>query len=129
MKRAISILLVLVICLSLCACGVSKDRVRDDIIDKRWRGSIKPDSQGHEYIIRFSYASTASVHWYTWTDVGFSYSDDWEGPYTIERDRIIISDGGKDFFIYYTYRNGEINLTLKEDGKEIPLEVMPANAI
>ena len=128
MKKAISILLVLVLCFGLCACGVSKDKVKDDIIGNRWRGSIKPDTQGHEYIISFSYAGTASVHWFTWTDVGFNYSEDWEGPYTIENNRIIISDGGKDFIINYSYNGGEIKLILKEDGKEIPLEVMPDNA-
>ena len=140
MKRAISILLVLIICLSMCACGVSKDQVRDDIIDKRWYGSIDAyDGAGWiSYNVRFSYAYTATVEWTSGVDgiydvngyiPGTTSSLRWEGPYTIENNRIIVSDGGKDIIIYYTYENGEIDLTVKNDEGNVPLKIMPANAI
>ena len=126
MKKALSLILVLVMCLSLCACGGEK-KVKKELIQRPW---------SYEEMVKTTYEdgssiSTREVTEYNFSNsgtVGYYHSVDCyyiggqsniskekkNGTYTIEKDEIIISyDDGKDTILKYEYNNGELKIYQK----------------
>ena len=125
MKRILAMILALVLCLGLCACGESQpteEEVKSAIIKDCLYGTIEND-YGHDcYTINFSNNNEATVLWEQ--SAGYVMdSHTYKGTYEIKKDQIIISDGGMDFFIDYTFQNGQISMTLKVSAGDIPLIV------
>ena len=119
MKRILAMILALVLCLGLCACGESQpteEEVKDAIIQNDWIGSTV-NEEGYETKFRVTFMNNYDAKLYRkYLGSGFDYT--WEGTYEITDDQIIISDSlnDVDFFIDYTYEDGEIYLTLNDRG-------------
>ena len=132
MKRILAMILALVLCLGLCACGgseevvtkPSKEDIKDAIIHDTWVASLEEDGIVEEYTVKFlnNYEAKETSYYY-YTDSGFSLSHTREGTYEITDDQIIISDSKNkvDIFIDYTYENGEISMIYIHLDKRIPL--------
>ena len=119
MKKAISLLLVLVMCLALCACG-SKEKVKKELIQKPW------SYEEYEYdssfktleVTSYNFSNSGTVGYYHSVDCYFSFGglsniakEKKNGTYTIEKNEIIISyDDGNDTILKYEYNNGELKI-------------------
>lgn len=124
MKRVLLLILVLALCLGLCACGPSEEEVKDAIIKETWLGHGETEYSKITYLVNFSNSNWATIDCY-YSSTGTS--NYWEGTYEIRNDQIIVSDSdsGRDFFIDYTYSSGEISMTLNDGDRRVPLSVVP----
>jgi len=136
MKRALSILLALIVTLSLCACGQSEEDVKKELIKNVW-SNTEVVEETHEdywtttyYVTEYNFSNSGTVSYYYSVDLYFnswSYNDNENittekktGTYTIEDGEIIISfDDGQDVFLNYTYENEELVLTQETYDGEI----------
>ena len=107
MKRAISLLLILAFCLSLCACG----KVDTEAVDRQLQGfwvssqdGITTDSTGSAFLFRNGrFASQAAFE-------GVKL-DPKEGDYEITNKVIKLNyDNGVEGKLEYTFKNGELEI-------------------
>jgi hypothetical protein len=112
MKRIVSLLLVLVLCLGLCACGHSEEDAKKAIVQNSWIGSFGSEGQKTEFAVTFLNNNEAwiKVNYPT----GFEYT--WEGSYEVTDNQIVVSDTRNkvDIFVDYTFNGNKISLTLHD---------------
>ncbi len=116
MKKAISLILALVLCLSLCACGgsvvssekqpITQPKTMEEVLTERpWRSTFVLDGATCHKIIIFNNDGTCDFT----IDFGGSVSDYTTTNYTIEDSYIVMGGSTK---ILYTFNNGTLKLNI-----------------
>ena len=111
MKKIVALVLVLSICLALCACGVSKAKVEEDL------------QGGWEYVW---YASAVGIYCFSYLEFDdgivtytFIRGQDTEvqyGTYKIKGKKILIELEDREMELSYSYEDDELVLVNKTDG-------------
>ena len=124
MKKVLSLILVLVMCLSLCACGTNPAEVKTDLVKGKWSGYLSFTSNffGVECYGYFDFHEDGTV------DYSHMRGDDrWEpangATYQIRDGEILLTckGWGDDTIerIKYEYKNGELRLTFMDGTSEV----------
>lgn len=120
MKKAIAILLVLMICFGMCACKKTADDVRNDLVKGTWGTNQESALGTKDSFYNFSDDGTYKYEeWSTWRigkpngTTELTYSE--TGTYTIKEDTITcyyksVNGSGKSE-IYYSYEWGKLVLS------------------
>lgn len=123
MKKALSIIMVFVLSLSLCACGASKspEKVKEALTDGSWVQESTWASGSSRRTYTFSYDGSFQDYFKRLDGIDLSFSR--KGTYVIEDDKIILcyDDQASDEYLYYSYTNGELVLQREVDGEKITL--------
>lgn len=127
MKRALSLMLVLVTVIGLCACRKSVDEVKKELIKKPWSNTEIEEEYAEDHwsevytVTEYNFSNNGSVGYYHSVDLYFHSAlldesrnittEKKKGTYAIDGDEIIISfDDGRDVFLKYSYENGKLTL-------------------
>lgn len=140
MKKAISLLLALVLCLSLCACGSNYQKQAEEVapkLDGKWgRSWTAPLGTMYQvYIFEFEDGNSGTAVLYNQVDD--TPMSAWNGTFSVstKKDGIIdlsfhtfVDNSGADepdepmeMVVHYTYKNGNLSLTDDEENTLISL--------
>lgn len=120
MKKALSLILVLVMCLSLCACSFNEDRIKKSLTRGNWYSDRETDNgtnRTYDYVIRFyddsSYKLTYMSHTYNWPWKQEPAEQSEIGTWSIDGNVITLTSKYSSIVVKLTYSHD------KEQEKEI----------
>lgn len=119
MKKVFSLILALVMCLSLCACGANKEKVKEEIQNELkgiWEYSWYASAAGFECSVFYQFGDSGSM---TETNVRNGKETVNHGYYIVTDDVIEIYYAGESEVkaeLTYTYEDGELSLVNYGDG-------------
>ena len=117
MKKALSLLLALVLCLGLCACGNSEGKIKEALTKGEWYSDRESDNgynRTYNYNIRFyedgSYKLTYISHTYNWAWQQSPETKTETGTWSIDGKAVTLTSNGAGNVVKLTYsRDNERN--------------------